>query len=58
MKSPELVPTVRNYFGNVRAYAAIVRETITTLDYDEYLQEHKTPRSRCPYSTTGGRRSP
>lgn len=57
VKSPELIPAMRNYFGNVTAYAlggaaveeirrkplaevaAMVRETITSIDYDEYLQE-------------------
>uniref|UniRef100_A0A0D9XHQ6 Uncharacterized protein n=1 Tax=Leersia perrieri TaxID=77586 RepID=A0A0D9XHQ6_9ORYZ len=69
VKSPEIVPAMRNYFGNVTAYAlgdaavseiqekplaevaSMVRDTITSIDYDEYLQElidwveeHKTER--------------
>ncbi|KAG8076201.1 hypothetical protein GUJ93_ZPchr0006g43039 [Zizania palustris] len=55
--SPALLPAMRNYFGNVTAYAlgdaaveevrekplaevaAMVREAITSIDYDENLQE-------------------
>ncbi|CAD6269173.1 unnamed protein product [Miscanthus lutarioriparius] len=57
VRSPELAAAMRNYFGNVTAYAlggaaveeierkplaevaAMVREAITSIDYDEYLQE-------------------
>jgi hypothetical protein len=57
VKAPALVPALRNYFGNVTAYAladaavddilreplaevaARVRDTITAIDYDTYLQE-------------------
>lgn len=57
VKAPALVPAMRNYFGNVTAYAladaavddilrkplaevaARVRDTITAIDYDTYLQE-------------------
>ncbi|XP_044361600.1 coniferyl alcohol acyltransferase-like [Triticum aestivum] len=69
VRAPELVPAMRNYFGNVAMYAiadatveeirnkelaevaAMVREAITSIDYDEYIQElvdwveeHKTER--------------
>lgn len=55
--SPELVPAMRSYFGNVTTYvveeaaveeiqrkplaevAAMVREAITSIDYDEHIQE-------------------
>ncbi|XP_066320818.1 omega-hydroxypalmitate O-feruloyl transferase-like [Miscanthus floridulus] len=71
VKSPELVPAMRNYFGNVTAYAlfqhlggavveeirrkplaevaAMVREIITSIDYDEYLQELVDVGSRYPW---------
>ncbi|XP_071680480.1 coniferyl alcohol acyltransferase-like [Lolium perenne] len=57
VKAPALVPALRNYFGNITAYAladaavddimreplaevaARVRDTITAIDYDTYLQE-------------------
>jgi hypothetical protein len=71
VKAPGLVSAVRNYFGNVTAYAlgeaaveeirrkplgevaALVRETIESVDYDTFLQElvdwveeHKTEHVR------------
>lgn len=57
IKAPELIPAMRNYYGNVTTYAlgdaavkeiqrkpladvaAMVRETIASIDYDQYIQE-------------------
>jgi len=57
VKSLELIPTV--YMRLLRQHQGLcghsTRETTTTLDYDEYPQEHKTTRSPCTWSTMGGR---